>query len=130
MLVWKDKYSVGVELIDEQHKKLFEIGNRAHELLKNDFYVDKYDKIVEIIQELCEYTEFHFKAEEGYMLKIGSKQYETQKVEHDAFIKKINSVNLDKIDNDQQKSIEDLLAFVFNWIIDHILQKDKLINEK
>ncbi|AKA68006.1 bacteriohemerythrin [Clostridium scatologenes] len=129
MLEWKDKYSIGVELIDEQHKHLFEIGNKAVKLLKNDFYVDKYDKIIEIIQELCEYTEFHFKAEEGYMLKIGSKQYESQKIEHDIFIKKINSVDLNNIDNDQQKYLEDLLAFVFNWIIDHILQKDKLINE-
>ncbi|AWI05602.1 bacteriohemerythrin [Clostridium drakei] len=129
MLEWKDKYSIGVELIDEQHKHLFEIGNKAVKLLKNDFYVDKYDKIIEIIQELCEYTEFHFKAEEGYMLKIGSKQYESQKIEHDIFIKKINSVDFNNIDNDQQKYLEDLLAFVFNWIIDHILQKDKLINE-
>lgn len=129
MLEWKDKYSIGVELIDEQHKHLFEIGNKAVKLLKNDFYIDKYDKIIEIIQELCEYTEFHFKAEEGYMLKIGSKQYESQKIEHDAFIKKINSVDLNKIDSDQQKYLEDLLAFVFNWIIEHILQKDKLINE-
>lgn len=129
MLEWKDKYSIGVELIDEQHKHLFEIGNKAVKLLKNDFYVDKYDKIIEIIQELCEYTEFHFKAEEGYMLKIGSKQYESQKIEHDIFIKKINSVDLNNMDNDQQKYLEDLLAFVFNWIIDHILQKDKLINE-
>ncbi|AKN31120.1 bacteriohemerythrin [Clostridium carboxidivorans P7] len=129
MLDWKDKYSIGVELIDEQHKHLFEIGNKAVKLLKNDFYIDKYDKIIEIIQELCEYTEFHFKAEEGYMLKIGSKQYESQKIEHDAFIKKINSVDLNKIDNDQQKYLEDLLAFVFNWIIEHILQKDKLIKE-
>ncbi|WPC39643.1 hemerythrin family protein [Clostridium sp. JS66] len=129
MLEWKDKYSIGVELIDEQHKHLFEIGNKAVKLLKNDFYIDKYDKIIEIIQELCEYTEFHFKAEEGYMLKIGSKQYESQKIEHDAFIKKINSVDLNKIDSDQQKYLEDLLAFVFNWIIEHILQKDKLIKE-
>jgi hemerythrin len=130
MLVWKDKYSVAVELIDEQHKRLFEIGNSAYELLRNDFCVDKYDKIVEIIEELRQYTEFHFKAEEEYMLKIGSKQYKVQKIEHDNFIKKINSVKLDNIDQDQKKYIEDLLAFVFNWILDHILQKDKLIKEE
>ncbi len=130
MLVWKDKYSVAVELIDEQHKHLFEIGNSAYELLRNDFCVDKYDKIVEIIEELRQYTKFHFKAEEEYMLKIGSKQYEVQKIEHDNFIKKINAVKLDNIDKDQKKYIEDLLAFVFNWILDHILQKDKLIKEQ
>ncbi len=37
MLEWKDKYSIGVELIDEQHKHLFEIGNKAVKLLKKWF---------------------------------------------------------------------------------------------
>lgn len=130
MLVWKDKYSVAVELIDEQHKHLFEIGNNAYKLLRDDLCLDKYDRIVEIIEELRQYTRFHFKAEEQYMLKIGSKQYKSQKIAHDNFIKKINSVKLDNIDKDQKKYIEDLLAFIFNWILDHILEKDKLIKEE
>jgi len=45
MLKWKDEYSIGIELIDEQHKHIFEIGNDAYELLKNDLSLDKYSKI-------------------------------------------------------------------------------------
>ena len=29
MIEWNDKYSVNISLIDEQHKKLFEIINKA-----------------------------------------------------------------------------------------------------
>ncbi len=29
MIEWYDKYSVNISLIDEQHKKLFEIINKA-----------------------------------------------------------------------------------------------------
>lgn len=127
MLEWKDEYSVGIELIDTQHKRLFEIGNQAYELLNNDFYLDKYDRIVQILKELKQYTIYHFKSEEDYMLSISYKKYFSQKVEHDDFIKKINDVNLDKIDKDQDAYIRDLLAFIFDWILDHILKKDMMI---
>lgn len=127
MLVWKEEYSIGVPLIDEQHQHMFEIGNRAYELLKDDFCTDMYDGIVAIIKELKEYTKLHFKTEEEYMLSIKYNKYFSQKVEHDDFIQKINEVDFDKVDDDPKKYIEDILGFVFNWTLDHILQKDKLI---
>ncbi|NRV86635.1 hemerythrin-like metal-binding protein [Clostridium beijerinckii] len=73
MVKWKADYEVGVKLIDEQHEKLFEIADRAYKLLTNDFILDKYDRITEILGELKEYTIFHFKSEEEYMLSIGYK---------------------------------------------------------
>jgi hemerythrin len=127
MLVWKDEYSIGVPLIDEQHQHMFEIGNSAYELLKDDFCTDMYDGVVEIIKELKEYTKLHFKTEEEYMLSIKYNKYFSQKVEHDDFIQKINEVDFDKVDDNPKKYIEDILGFVFNWTLDHILQKDKLI---
>jgi hemerythrin len=130
MLVWKDEYAVGVELIDAQHQRLFEIGNSAYKLLKDDFCTDKYDRIVQIIEELRQYTKFHFKSEEEYMMKINYRKYFSQKVEHDDFINKINAVNLDIVDENPEKYLEDILAFIFNWILDHILQKDKLIKSE
>lgn len=125
MFEWKKDYELGVHDIDEQHKKLFEIGNRAYELLKNDVYVDKYDKIVEIIQELKNYTAFHFKSEEDYMISIGYKKLLSHKVEHDDFIYRVNSIDFDRIDYGQNEYIMDLLEFVYKWIGDHILVKDK-----
>jgi hemerythrin len=127
MVAWKDEYSIGVEIIDEQHKHLFDIGNSAYKLLRDEFCTDKYDGIVSIIQDLREYTKFHFKTEEEYMLKINYKKYFSQKVEHDDFIQTIDKVNFEQVDEDPQKYIENILAFVFNWILEHILQKDMLI---
>lgn len=129
MLQWKEEYSIGVPTIDQQHKHLFEIGNRIFDLLENYLYEDKYDKIVMILKELGEYTRYHFKAEEDYMLKIKYPKYFGQKVEHDDFIAKIEEVDLAEVDENQDKHIRDLLTFVFNWILEHILKKDMLIKE-
>lgn len=127
MIEWKKEYAVGVDSIDEQHQRLFEIGNRIYDLLENYILDDKYDKIVVIINELKEYTKYHFHSEEQYMLQNKYPRYFSQKVEHDDFINKIEEVELQDIDENQEKYIRDLLHFVFNWILEHILQKDKLI---
>ncbi|OPJ60330.1 bacteriohemerythrin [Clostridium oryzae] len=129
MIKWKDEYLVGITEIDEQHKKIFEIGERAYELLKNEIYIDKYDRIIAVINELREYAAFHFKWEEGYMTKIGYKRFFSQKVEHDEFIKKINSVDLEKVDMNQDEYLLSIIEFIINWIGEHIIEKDKLIAE-
>lgn len=127
MLKWKDDYLIGIEAIDNQHKKLFEIAERAYDLLKNDMYIDKYDKIVEILDELKDYTAYHFKYEEEYMLSIKYKRYFSQKVAHDDFINKIQNIDLNKIDTDQDAYLLSILDFIINWISEHIIRTDKLI---
>ena len=127
MISWKDEYKIGVETIDNQHKKLFEIANRAYELLKNDTYIDKYDRIVQILEELKEYTKFHFRSEEEYMESIGYKRLLSQKVAHNDFIDKIYSINLSEIDENQDEYILEILDFIVNWISVHILENDMLI---
>ncbi|GFP75141.1 bacteriohemerythrin [Clostridium fungisolvens] len=127
MITWKDEYTVGVELIDSQHKRLLEIANDVYELTKNSFITDKYDRIVEVIEELKDYTIFHFKSEEEYMLSIGYKKFLSHKVEHDDFVNKVNGLDLNKIDESQQKHLLEILEFIVQWIDEHILQKDKLI---
>lgn len=129
MIKWKDSYELGVGNIDDQHVKLFEIADRAYNLLINDFVTDKYDKIIEILGELKEYTVFHFNSEEEYMLSIGYKKFLSHKVEHENFIKEINNINLDKIDINQDQSVKEILEFVVDWIDKHILNQDKLIVE-
>lgn len=129
MIAWKDDFLVGIDEIDEQHKKLFAIANKAYELLNNDLYLDKYDRIVSIIEELKDYTVFHFTFEEEYMMKIKYKRFFTQKIQHESFMKKINEINLNEIDSDQDKSLLELLDFIINWISNHILIMDKQIGK-
>ena len=127
MLTWNDNCSIGMDLIDAQHKHLFEIGNQAYAVFKKGIETDKYDDIIIIVEQLRNYTKHHFKCEEEYMLKINYTGYEEQKKEHNDFIKELDKINLHNIDKNQQEYIEDLLGFIFSWILEHILEKDKQI---
>lgn len=125
MFEWKKEYELGITKVDDEHKKLFEIADRGYELLKNKFVLDKYDKIMAIMTELRDYAQFHFSAEEEYMMSIGYKKLFTHKIEHDTFIKKVSNIDLNAVDKDQDRYIVELLDFVVQWIQQHILEKDK-----
>ncbi|MFL0250741.1 bacteriohemerythrin [Clostridium neuense] len=129
MIEWNEEYVIGIEKIDEQHKKLFEIANEAYRLLKDPFLIDKYDRILRIVKELKDYTKYHFDYEEEYMQNIGYRKYLSQKVAHDDFIDKINKVNLKEMDNNQDEAILNLLEFVVKWIGEHIKMEDIQIAE-
>jgi hemerythrin len=130
MFEMKEEYKLGIPLIDKQHERLFEIGNRAYQLLKDSYSIDKYDKIVSIINELSEYTVIHFKDEEAYMESINYKKLFTQKMEHAEFIKKVNEVDFNKMDDNQDEYIMGILNFVAKWLVEHIIEKDLLIVAK
>jgi len=125
----KEEFKTGIELIDNEHKMLFDIADRIYMLINNEFIIDKYDKIVNLIEELKDYAAFHFKDEEAYMESINYKKMFTQKIDHENFIKKLNEIDLNKLDENQDKYILDLLEFVNQWLVTHILEKDKLISQ-
>lgn len=131
MYEMKADYFTGIELIDEEHKQLFAYANEAYELLQEQFIADKYDRIIDILQKLRDYTKKHFADEEAYMESINYKRIFTQKVQHEAFIDKLDSVDLESIDagENQDEAITDLLEFLTDWLIHHILEVDTLIGK-
>lgn len=129
IIKWKEDYKTGIPMVDEQHKKLFEIANRAYEILKDQFTLDKYDDIVVILEELKDYAIYHFDCEEKYMESINYEGLPTQKEQHNKFIDKVQSVDLFSVDEEQEKFLFEVLDFIVNWIGNHIIRLDKRILE-
>lgn len=129
-LTFSSKYYTGIDFIDDEHKQLFEIIKRAYYLIKEEFIHDKYDHIVDILEELKEYTETHFTHEEEYMEKIQYIGLPAQQHAHTAFIERLVEVtysDLDKIDENQHEYLNELMDFLFGWLVNHILKMDILI---
>lgn len=126
MFEMKEEYYLGVDAMDAEHKKLFEIAESAYKLLNDEFIIDKFDYIVKIIEELRDYAEVHFSHEEAYMESIQYKKIFSQKIEHQEFIGKLNQINWEEVEKDQEKTILNLLEFLNDWLVNHILYTDKL----
>ncbi len=122
-----EQYMTGIPLVDKEHEKLFEIIGRANELVKAELLHDKYDEIVGILDELRDYTKEHFRDEEEYMESIQYPGLGAQKLAHQAFVSKLEEIDLEQVDQNQQEYLEELMEFLFGWLSNHILKSDKLI---
>ncbi len=125
MFEMKDEYYLGIEAIDMEHKRLFEIAEEAYQLSKDEFVPDKFDYIVKILNDLKEYTIFHFENEEAYMQSISYKMVFSHKLEHQEFIEKLNHLDWIEIEKDQDAAITGILEFLNHWLVNHILYTDK-----
>jgi hemerythrin len=122
MLKWKTEFETGISHLDQQHKHLFEIGNKAYSLLDDE--MDRFDEIVAVIGELKDYTIYHFTSEEEYMKSIGYRKFFSHKVAHDDFIKKVSEIDFEKLDENQEEYVRSIIGLVFDWVTEHILGKD------
>ncbi len=129
MFKWRDIYSTNIAEIDKQHKKLLEIGSQLSGLIRSKDDVDHYDEIVELLDELKNYTIYHFKTEEELMEKYGYEGLDEHKKTHQAFIDKINEVGSADIDNNQKGISMEILVFIADWIEKHILKVDHMYKD-
>lgn len=124
---WTPNLSVGVELIDEQHKTWFVHAEKLFEAGKNH---QAKEYIGSLLNFLDSYTKKHFADEEKYMLSIHYPGYAEQKKAHAAFI-----AQLAKLKNDYSISGGNLTVIinanqmVLNWLTQHISNMDKKIGE-
>ncbi len=121
---WKENFSTGIEEIDKQHKRLFEIGGEIYNLAILKDGQDHYDEIMSLLGDLKDYTVYHFGYEESLMEKHNFIELEKHKEQHNRFVEKLNEVELQDIDSRQEKIILDILDFIVNWISSHILGSD------
>lgn len=125
--VFDDSYKTGIELVDDEHKVLFDIIGRVHKAIEAELLHDKFDAILDILDELKEYTRVHFADEEKYMREIGYEGLAAQEILHQNFIDKLENLDLNDVDDNQEAYLYDFLEFLQNWLINHILKVDKLI---
>ena len=118
-----EDYLTGIALVDAEHKELFHIVDKADKLVKSFDELSGYDNI----NELKEYTKEHFSDEEEYMEGIQYEGLSAQKRAHEAFIDKLENIDLDQIDANPQEYLQELLEFLLGWLINHILYTDKKI---
>ena len=118
---WKDEYSVGLDSIDQQHKKLLALINQLQTAV--DYSTgEEFER--EALDELVDYTKVHFTFEEGLMKDNGYPDFEPHKAKHDEMIKEVETV-LAEYETDHDLAMEHGTVFLKTWLINHINGTDK-----
>ena len=115
-----DDYLTGIPSIDEEHGRLFELTNECYELVMDDAAVDRFDRIVALLEELRTYAATHFAHEEEYMERIQYERRFSERYQHLRFIQKLSEIDLDAIDENQQEYLLKILDFLARWLCGHI----------
>ena len=120
LIEWSEEYSVNCSEIDEQHKVLFDLINQLYSKFSD---TDK-DTILDILNELYKYTDEHFRTEE-VLFDIYKYPYtEEHKKEHKDFVDKVAEFTKKFEEGDEMLTF-DILFFLKDWIIEHILYSDR-----
>jgi len=120
---WNNNFNTGIEVIDQQHKKLVDIINRLARSLAKEAPALETDSL---LNELFEYAEYHFSSEE-HEWKKGFENDAFLKLHqesHQSFIE--NTSNIKKrFLNDRSHDVQnEILQFLINWLTHHILEDD------
>jgi len=124
-LGWKSEYNIGVEDVDNQHRNLFKMLGSLNETLSAE---KRIDACGDIIKSLVEYTQTHFADEEKFMADINYKGLDRHKLLHQNLINEVKKVLL-TLKADGNYGPNELIDFLYSWIIDHILKEDIKIGE-
>ncbi len=123
MIKWQESFNVNIKSIDEQHKKLVDILNKMDKSKNEEKKI-----ILETFDELFEYVKYHFSFEEKLMRDKNYSGYAKHKIMHE----KIISTLQEYYENFQNKNTENtidahtIISFLMDWLLTHIMQKDKL----
>ena len=118
---WKDEYSVGIESIDMQHKKLLGLINSLQTAV-NYKTGEVFER--EALDELVDYTRTHFKYEEDMMEQNGYPDFTTHRAEHELMIARVEEV-LKQYQQDKDTAMQNAIDFLRGWLINHINGTDK-----
>ena len=124
-----EDYLTGIDTIDQEHARLFEIANETYDLMQDKLITDKYDKIVDLIHQLQDYTKTHFDHEEAFMGSINYQHIWSERHQHSMFIKRLSEVDFTQVDDKQQEYVIHVLDFLAKWLQGHIKGMDKRIAE-
>ncbi|QWU79887.1 hemerythrin [Campylobacter novaezeelandiae] len=116
---WDKKYCIGHEIIDSQHKKLFELAQNVESAFYR--YV-KRDELKQLLIELFYYIKEHCEDEEQYMREINYPHYEQHCKIHQQTISNMISMIKDiKSTNDLKEKFYKAIKHKF---IEHVICED------
>jgi hemerythrin-like metal-binding protein len=130
LIKWSDKYSVHIKIIDEQHQKFIRMINELSDRVVEESLPST---VGEILDQLLDYTNYHFKTEEDLFKTHNYPGFEIHKQQHDAFVKQVFELKEDFSKGRITITLK-ILAFLNEWLINHILDSDQkyasYLNEK
>lgn len=122
---WQDSYLTHIDELDAQHQKLVGLINNLYtDLLNCPEDAQKQSCVAKTLDELVDYSCYHFAAEEKLMLEHNFPEYAIHKQEHEDF--KLKVAELMKVQAETTKALPfPVVVFLRDWLASHVIHIDK-----
>ncbi|MGO8792142.1 MAG: bacteriohemerythrin [Terriglobia bacterium] len=117
---WSEKYQVGIDFADVQHRQLVDIVNRLHQAL-----VDGKGRVAigKNLDELIRYTRAHFDVEEKVLESCGYPDLPAHHTEHELLAYSVFEL-YQKLMSNETGMTGHAVAFLKDWLAEEILDAD------
>lgn len=122
---WRDDLSVGIESIDNDHKKLLTLINNLQSAAHYNMG-ESFER--QALQELADYTKYHFEREERLMREHEYPDYEAHEAQHREMIDRVNDA-LAAYDKNPEDTVNELTKLLKSWLLRHIAGTDQQYSE-
>lgn len=119
LLVWQDDLNTGIDVIDQQHRRIVEMLNHLYAAQK----AMEHTVVAEVIDELIDYTLSHFAFEEELMEEAGYPFCAAHKRVHEVFSKRVTEYRL-RFEAGEDVT-DELRTMLSRWLFNHIRGDDK-----
>ncbi|MCL1928039.1 MAG: bacteriohemerythrin [Treponema sp.] len=120
---WSDSYSMGIKIVDDQHKGLLDFVNElfAHATGNEE---EERAWFKEVIQQAVQYIKEHFTTEEKYMKATRFPGFDEHKKTHDEFtLTVVKSVK--DFETGKRLVLEKFAYFLKDWVLSHVAVMDR-----
>lgn len=122
LMTWNDRMSVGVGVLDNDHKKLVGMVNSLFDEIQAGHGKDAIGKTLD---GLINYTVDHFKREEQFFAQTGYPDSPGHKAQHADLAKQVLDVQKKYQSGASATLSLEVMNFLKNWLINHIQGSDK-----
>jgi hemerythrin-like metal-binding protein len=122
LVEWNEKMSVGVSIIDDEHKQLLGMLNQLYDAMQAK---QSSDALAKVVDGLIAYTVYHFKHEEALFARTGYPCTAEHEKEHADLTKQVLEVQKKYRAGDTATLSPEVLNFLRKWLLAHILRSDK-----
>lgn len=120
LIEWSDKFSVGVDDIDFEHRQLINLINELYQKLDGDH---SKDEIAELFGELYADISAHFALEEKMMRESRYAEYRAHKDEHENLLDDIRDL-MDDYSDKPEFDRDELTRRLGEWFGGHFKEMD------
>lgn len=118
---WNNLFLLGLKRFDEDHQHLVRLLNTTYDSFIHN---ESTCNLNTVIDELSDYALYHFTEEEYWMKETGYAGLEMHIFQHDIFSARVVEFKKRYQKSDAALALE-LLNFLKEWLVDHILGSDK-----